>query len=103
MDDDGESVKLSFGTPACRTASPRGPPDETTVIITDDDKPTALTVQFGSGSYTVAEGSTVSVTVTLSDDPEHVACLSPSPPRALGGAGSGDYSGVPAAVTFSQW
>ena len=58
VDDDGESVKLSFGTtlPDGVTA---GTTDEATVTITDDDVP-SVTVSFGSAAYTVAE----------SDDPD---------------------------------
>ena len=62
--DDGESVLLGFGTslPSGVTA---GTPATTTVSITDDDVP-QVTVMFGADAYTVAEGDTVTVTVTLS-------------------------------------
>ena len=68
VDDDGESVRLAFGTslPAGVSA---GSPSETTVSITDDDDP-AVTVSFGAATYTAAEGGTATVTVTLSADPE---------------------------------
>ena len=60
VDDDGESVKLGFGSslPARITA---GTPDETTVSITDNDHP-QVTVSFGSASYTVAESDDSSTT-----------------------------------------
>ena len=71
------------------------------VTITDDDKPTALTVEFGQAAYSVAEGSTVTVTVTLSDDPETDLTI-PISKTNEGGATSADYSGVPASVTFGS-
>ena len=68
IDDDDESVLLAFGTslPSGVTA---GTPATTTVSITDNDDP-QVTVMFGADAYTVAEGDTVTVTVTLSADPE---------------------------------
>ena len=81
LDDDDESVKLTFGTlPAGVSA---GTPNETTVTITDDDDP-AVTASFASATYTVAEGGTVDVRVTLSADPERSVTipLSQGPPRA---------------------
>ena len=79
VDDDGESVKLGFGTlPTSPVAVTPGTPNESTVTITDDDVP-AVTVAFGAASYTVAESddsttsdvteNQVAVTVTLSADP----------------------------------
>ena len=41
--------------------------DTATVSITDDDKPASVTVNFDKDGYTVAEGGTVTVKVTLSD------------------------------------
>ena len=67
VDDDGESVRLSFGVlPAGVTAVS---PVSATVAIVDDDLPD-VEVSFGSGSYMVSEGSTVSVSVSLSAVPE---------------------------------
>ena len=43
-----------------------GSTKETVVSITDDDVPD-VEVDFGAATYTVAEGSTVVVKVTLSD------------------------------------
>ena len=73
VDDDGESVRLAFGTslPAGVSA---GSPSETTVSITDDDDP-AVTVSFGAATYTAAEGGTATVTVTLSADPERTVAI----------------------------
>ena len=57
VDDDGESVKLAVGPLPMGVSA--GSVDETTVAITDDDDP-QVTVSFGSASYSVAEGGTVS-------------------------------------------
>ena len=67
VDDDGESVLLSFGT--LPTGVSAGSPATATVNITDDDVP-AVTVRYEQASYTVGEGSSVVVKVKLSADPE---------------------------------
>ena len=69
-----------------------------TVTITDDEVP--VTVSFGQANYTVAEGDPVSVTVTLSADPERTVVI-PLTHTPQGNTTSTDYSGVPANVTFS--
>ena len=109
VDDDGESVRLSFGAslPPGVTA---GTPAQATVTITDDDAPTSLTVSFGQSAYTVAESddtgtanvmeNTVEVTVTLSVDPERTVTI-PIETTDLNGATAADYSGVPQNVTFN--
>ena len=96
-DDDGESVRLAFGTtlPAGMSA---GSLSETTVSIRDDDDP-GVTVSFGAGNYTAAEGGSVPVTVELSADPERTVEVRITTTNQ-GGATSADYSGVPASVTF---
>ena len=68
------------------------------VSITDDEVP--VTVSFGQANYTVAEGDPVSVTVTLSADPERTVVI-PITHTPQGSTTSADYSGVPANVTFS--
>ena len=61
-DDDGESVKLGFGTlPADVT---EGSTSETVVSITDDDDP-AVTVRFEQATYTAAEGAGTAVKLVL--------------------------------------
>ena len=97
--DDGESVKLTFGStlPAGVT---EGSTKEAVVSITDDDVP-SVTVSFEQDSYTVAEGSTVTVKVTLSEDPERTVTI-PLTKEGQGGATSADYSGVPANVVFNS-
>ena len=98
-DDDGESVKLGFGSSLPAGVS-EGTTDETTVSITDDDDP-AVTVSFGAATYTADEGSTVTVTVTLSADPEREVII-PLTKSEQGGATDSDYSGVPANLTFDS-
>ena len=68
--------------------------------ITDDDVP-AVTVSFGAASYAVAEGSSRTVTVELSADPERTVVI-PIETANQGGADAADYSGVPASVTFNS-
>lgn len=70
-----------------------------TGTIADND--TQVTVGFGQASYTVAEGGSVTVTVTLSADP-HRTVVVPISHTPRGGATSADYSGVPASVTFNS-
>ena len=59
-----------------------------------------VTASFGQESYTVAEGATQSVTVTLSADPERTVTI-PIVTMGQDGASSADYSGVPDSVTFN--
>ena len=57
-----------------------------------------VTATFEQASYTVAEGATQSVTVTLSADPERTVTV-PIEATPQDGAAAADYS-VPASVTF---
>ena len=98
VDDDGESVKLAFGTLPDGVSA--GSPTTTTITITDDDVP-AVTASFGEATYTVAEGSSVSVKVTLSADPERSVTI-PITKANQGGATDADYSGVPTSVIFAS-
>ena len=101
-DDDGESVLLAFGTPPSGVSA--GTTDEATVSITDDDVLQVgnpqVAVMFGQAAYTVDEGDTVMVMVTLSADPGRTVVI-PLTATDQGGAGSADYSGVPTSVTFN--
>ena len=58
-----------------------------------------VTVMFGAADYTVPEGDTVEVTVSLSADPERTVTI-PLAATEQGGATSADYS-VPTGVTFN--
>ena len=99
VDDDGESVKLTFGS-SLPTGVTKGSTDEAVVSITDDDVP-SVSVSFGQDTYTVDEGSNVTVTVTLSADPERSVSI-PLTKTNQGGATNGDYSGVPASLNFNS-
>ena len=95
VDDDGESVLLTFGTLPPEVSA--GTPTETTVTITDDDPPE---VSFGQNAYTVAEGGMVSVEVKLTSAPASAVTV-PVTHTPQGATSSTDYSGVPANVMFS--
>ena len=99
VDDDDESVKLTFGM-TLPTGVGEGTTNETVVSITDDDLPADVDVEFEQGSYTVAEGSTATVKVTLSEDPERTVTIEIDKANQ-NGASSSDYSGVPASVVFN--
>ena len=58
-------------------------------------------MSFGAASYTVAEGGTVEVTITLSADPEREVVI-PLTTTNEGGATGSDYSDVPGSVTFES-
>ena len=96
LDDDGESVRLTFGTLPPRVSA--GTTAASTVSITDDDDP-PVTVQFGQSAHTVAEGGTQTVTVTLSADPERTVVIAIEAANQ-DGATAADYS-VPSSVTFN--
>ena len=91
VDDDGESVKLTFGALPSRVS--QGARNETTVNIADDDDP-EVTVAFVQDVYRVVEGRTVTVRITLSADPERTVAI-PLSKTEQNGASSADYSGVP--------
>ena len=101
VDDDGEKVELSFGSLPGGITATTGEAAEAVVTITDDDKPTVLTVEFGQAAYTAAEGGAVTVKVTLSDDPEMDLTI-PISKANQDGATTADYSGVPQSVTFGS-
>ena len=100
VDDDAESITLGFGTlPGAITAT-TGEADAAIVSITDNDVP-SVTVSFGQGSYSVAEGGTVTVRVTLSADPERSVTI-PLTATGQDSVSPADYSGVPASVVFAS-
>ena len=98
LDDDDESVTLSFGAMPDERVS-EGTPNATTLEIDDDDDP-EVTVSFALSSYRVGEGSSVTVTVELDADPERTVEIPITRTHQNGATGS-DYSGVPASVTFN--
>ena len=98
LDDDGDKVKLSFGS--LPDAVSRGTVSETVVSITDDDQ-TALTVSFENSAYNVDEGSEVDIKVTLSPAPGESIDI-PITKTHVGGATADDYSGVPDILTFGE-
>ena len=71
-----------------------------TGTIVDNDDP-QVTVSFGESAYPVAEGATTTIRLTLSTNPEREVVI-PLVKTNQGGAGSADYSGVPASVTFQS-
>ena len=73
--------------------------DSVTVSVTDNEP--AVEVSFGASTYTVAEGGTVTVAVTLDVDPERTVVI-PITVTNQGGATNVDYSRVPPDVTFNS-
>ena len=71
------------------------------VVTVDDDEDPPVTVSFELGTYSVPEGGSVTVKVQLSADPQREVVV-PLTTTNQGGASSGDYSGVPASVTFKR-
>ena len=101
VDDDDESVRLSFDLATLQQTDERveaGATTETVVAIIDDDDPYVL-VSFKEPSYSVGEGGTVAVKVELDADPEREVEI-PISVDNQGGASLSDYSGVPLSVIF---
>jgi hypothetical protein len=96
--DDGESVRLSFG-PVLSAGVTIGTPDVATVSLNDNDDP-QVTVSFGQSAYTVSEGSSVPVSIQLSREPESIVTV-PITVTPEGDATAADYSIDPVNVTFS--
>ena len=96
LDDDGESVKLSFGAPLPNAVT-AGTPSESTISITDDDHP-IVRVSFKKDTYSVNEGGSVNVMLMLSEAPGRSVTIQIDSTN-LGTATTADYS-VPDRVTF---
>ena len=96
VDDDGERVRLTFGTLPPRVAS--ASPSQAVVSITDDDVP-SVTVSFEEASYAVAEGDSVAVKVILSTQPQRAVDV-PVSATYIGGVGSLDFLGAPTTLNF---
>ena len=98
VDDDDETFTFTLSAPGTGSALSASP--SVTTTITDDDDP-EVTVSFGAATYSVTEGSMVNVTVTLNAAPERSVTILLTTTHGAG-ATSGDYSGVPASVTFAS-
>ena len=98
VDDDGESVRVGFGTlPAAVTA---GSPATATVALADDDGPEPLAVSFGKTFYKAREGGEpATVKVQLNRTPASSVTI-PLRTEHRNWATAADYSGVPPSVTF---
>ena len=88
VDDDDESVRLSFGSMPHSGVS-AVTPTETTVSITDDDDP-FVTVMYGQATYTVDESDDTSTTGVTENTVEMTLTLS-ADPGAHGGHSHRDY------------
>ena len=114
VDDDGETVELSFGTMPDDRVSPDTDPDShtsVTVTLVDNDDP-LVTVSFQSDKYTVPESddpattsdteNEVTVSVVLDKDPKRTVVI-PITKTNQGGARRVDYSvdPDPTNVTFN--
>ena len=109
VNDDDEYIDLVFGM--LPTGVTAGSPSETSIKITDDDFPDAVTVSFKKSSHTVAESddnttpdvfeNQVELTVTLSLDPDRTVHI-PLIPANKNGARNADYSIVPTVLTFND-
>ena len=75
--------------------------DVVTVTVDDDDEVAAVSVSFGASAYSVSEGgTTAAVTVELSAFPGRQVVV-PITVTKQGDTSAGDYTTVPAAVTFA--
>ena len=101
VDDDDESMKLAFG-PNLPSRVTKGTPKETMVSIRQmtPQLGSGVTVQFEADAYTVSEGSTATITVTLSADPKSTVII-PLDATGQDGATSDDYH-VPSSVTINE-
>ena len=101
VDDDDETFTFTFtftlSNPGSGAVLPASRSLRTTIM--DDDVP-VLTVSFAAATYSVTEGATVSVAVSLSAIPERSVTI---PLTATNGTGatSSDYS-IPSSITFAS-
>ena len=99
IDDDDESVTLSFSSSLPDNVDV-DTTDTATVNITDDDDP-PVNVRFRESSHTLEEGESVDVEVFLNKAPERSVTI-PINIEDRGGASNSDYSGVPGSVFFGE-
>ena len=100
VDDDGESVSLSFVHDPDDRVTTGGGPVTATVALEDDDGPAVVTVSFGAATYTATEGGDAATVGVELDAAPGRAVTVPLTTDPAGGATSADYSGIPATVTF---
>ncbi len=98
VDDDDEVVVLDFETLPPRVSV--GTHASSTITIRDNDDPD-VSVQFASSAYSVTEGETVAVRVTLSEDPERTVTIPITVDQATT-ATTEDYSLSSTSVTFAS-
>ena len=100
VDDDGESVSLSFVHDPNDRVTTGGGPVTATVALEDDDGLAPVTVSFGAATYTATEGGDAATVGVELDAAPGRAVTVPLTTDHAGGATSADYSGIPATVTF---
>ena len=91
VDDDGESVKLTFGS--LPTLVSRGTTNETVVSITDDD---GAGVTVNPTSLLIDEGNSATYTVVLDTQPTHTVTVTVNDP-----ADNTDVTAEPASLDFT--
>ncbi len=89
-DDDGESLLLGFGDLPLRVSAD-GVADTATVRLDDNDAPDSVTVSWDQSRHYVAEGASVVLSATLSDDPERTVTVPVTTTRSSS-TGTDDYS-----------
>ena len=98
IDDDGETLSFSIGTPPERVNV--GSPSTTVVRLSDNDDP-VVTISFGAEEYTAEEGGqAASITLSMSADPERRVTI-PLNVTPGNGATEADYRVSPN-VTFNS-
>ena len=96
-DDDGESVRLTFGEMPSDVSATS--PNSATFNITDNDDP-VVRVSFEQATYTVNEGGSVSIKITLDAQPERTLEI-PIQAFSEGSTTQADFS-IPSSVTFNS-
>ena len=98
VDDDDESVLLTFGTMPAQVTP--GTVAQSTISLTDDDNPT-VSISFLQESQAASEGGSIDITVTLSADPERDLTI-PITATNQGTTTGADYLLLPAEVQFAS-
>ena len=98
--DPGESVTIGLSPNSQFPGLQTGSTDETVVSIGDIVTDQLVAVDFGQSTYSVNEGASVPITITLATAPSSLVTI-PLTITAEGDATSPDYS-VPSSVTFDS-